>query len=1043
MEDNNIKKGIEEKLQKAIKREEKSIFGFFIRKYRFTYLIMMVIISYGLFSLLTIPKEAEPEIEIPFSVVTTVYPGAAPADMEELVTMELETEISGIEGLKQTNSTSGQGISSIFVEFEAEADIKESLRRLKDAVDNAAPKLPGDAETPVVNEINFSDMPIITYSLVGDYEYRELKKYADLLQDELEKVNGISEVDIIGGMSREFQVITDQTKLRQYNLTLSQIAGAIQAANFDLPAGSIEIDNYDYDVRVKGKFENIEDLDQTIVATYENSPVFLRDVARVEDTFEDSDSQSRIALKNEEAYTTISLQIRKKTGGNILNIIREANSVVSQSNGGNILPSDLQAVVTNDNSQFIKDDIKTLGQSGIQTIILITLILMMVLSTRGAIITAMTVPIAFFMAFIFLKTSGMTLNSMVLFSLVLSLGLMVDNAIVIIEGINEYITMHKKKVYEAAILSVWNFKWAIISGTMTTVAAFVGMLFVSGIMGQYIGIIPKTLIATLLSSLFVALVIIPTLSSRFIKIKDNNGATHRCERRHIFIEAKMRELHKIYRKTLNNILPSKKKRRSLIIGAWLAFIVAITLPIVGIMKLEMFPTIDFDYFMVNVELPTGSTFESTDKKTKEAEKIISEIPELKNYVANIGTDGSNKASITVNLESEEMRERTSYEISKEIRPQLEKIQGAIVNTEELQAGPPSGSPIEVRVFGAETEEIIKIANEVTRYFQDIKGVINLDNSIENSAGEFTFSIDRKKADYYGLTTASIASTLRSAIYGSKASTVNIGDDDIDIVVKYDKSKFKNTDDLENVLLSTKQGDVVPLKQIAELNFEPALLEIKHRDGKELITVTADLEPGTDLRKIMSDFNAYQADLNVPDGYSLDIGGETEDIEKSYREMFLSLIIGMILIYTILVLMFNSFAQPFIILFSLPLAIPGVIIGLTLLGQPFSITAFIGIVALAGIVVNDSIILIDRINKNIQDGYETIEAIVEGGVTRMQPIFITSITTIAGIFPLYFADALWRGLSLTVISGLIFSTMLILIIIPTMYYGITPKAKLKS
>jgi hydrophobic/amphiphilic exporter-1 (mainly G- bacteria), HAE1 family len=1039
---NDIKNRQTEKLSEAFKKEEKSLIGFFIKRFRFTYLILIVIVLSGLISLFTIPKESEPEIEVPYAQVTTVYLGATPSDMEELVTDKLEDKIANLDDIKKTESSSGQGYSFIFVEFEAEADLEDSFSKLKDAVDEGIPNLPDEAETPTVAEVNINDFPIITYSLVGNYEYRDLKKYADRLKEKIEKVKGVSEAEIVGGLEREFQVIIDQTRLTQYNLSLSQVVGAISSSNFNLPAGKIEIDNYEYNITLKGKFSGVDDLDKVIITTYDNSPVFLRDIARVVDDFKEKESESKIAVKGTEATNTISLQVRKKTGGNILNIIDEVNLIIKDSNEDGTLPRDLQAIVTNDNSKFIKDDIMTLGKSGIQTIILITLILLMILSFRGAIITALTVPFAFFMTFILLKMMGMTINGVVLFSLVLSLGLMVDNAIVIIEGINEYVSIHKKNIYEAAILSVWNFKWAIISGTMTTIAAFFGMLFISGIMGQYMSIIPKTLIVTLLSSLFVALVIIPTLSARFIKIKKANGSTHRCAKRHQFIDKHMSNLQQKYKKFLNSVLPSKKKRRLLIASAWIAFVIALSVPAIGIMRLEMFPVIDFDYFLVNTELPTGSTLDATKKTSLEVEKIVSEIPELKNYVVNIGNSGSNSSSITVNLIDIKDRERASYEIAKSIRNDLDRIQGAIITTEELTGGPPSGAPVEVRVYGTETSGIIDIAESITKYFKGVDGLINVNSSIENAAGEFTFTVNKQKASYHGLSIMSIAGTIRNAIYGTKASTVNINDEDVDITVRYAKENFEGTNDLENILLQTPSGNNIPLKQIADLSLEPSLLQIKHRDGKELVTITADTEAGVDLRKVMSDFNEHKKTISIPDGFSVDIGGETEDIEQSYTDMFSSLIIAAILIYTILVLMFNSFKQPFIILFSLPLAVPGVILGLTLLGQPFSITAFVGIIALAGIVVNDSIILIDRINKNQKDGLAIKEAIIEGGISRMQPILVTSITTIAGIFPLYFANEMWRGLSLTVISGLTFSTVLILVIIPTMYYGMVPQWHIK-
>jgi HAE1 family hydrophobic/amphiphilic exporter-1 len=686
--------------------------------------------------------------------------------------------------------------------------------------------------------------------------------------------------------------------------------------------------------------------------------------------------------------------------------------------------------------------------------LIITLILMLILSLRGAIITALAVPLAFLMAFIFLKIQGMTLNSMVLFSLVLSLGLMVDNAIVIIEGINEYVTHHKKNIYEAAILSVWNFKWAIIAGTMTTVAAFAPMLIVSGILGEYISILPKTITVTLLSSLFIAIVVIPTLASRFIKMDNGEDAGHRNKRRHRVINSWFDKLQNIYSHYMHKSLPSKKKRRKIIISAWIALIIAIIIPASGLMKIEMFPEVDLDYFLVNIELPVGSTLEVTKDITTNVEKIVQKIPELDNYVTNIGSgaslgmgnsagSGTHLANITVNLVNKDNRERASYEIAESIRNQLGLVQGADVKVEELEAGPPSGAPIEMRIFGEEMEDITQTAIKVSAYLENDPEVINVKNTIENSTGEFTFKIDKQKANYYGLSIASVSQALRNAIYGTTATEVNLDGDDVDVVIKYDKDEFTNANDLKDILIFNNRGENVSLKQVADLSLEPSLLSIDHRNGKKIISVSADITSEANLQKVLARFEEYKKTIELPKNTTIEIGGETEDIQKSFTELFQSMGLAVLLIALILVLQFNSFKQPFIILFSVPLAFIGVITGLNLLGQPFSFTAFIGIVSLSGIVVNDSIVLIDRINKNIQNGMEFMEAIIEGGVARMQPIFLTSITTIAGVFPLIFASEMWVGLSFSIIFGLIFSTMLILVIIPMLYVSFCQKDHLKE
>jgi HAE1 family hydrophobic/amphiphilic exporter-1 len=503
-----------------------------------------------------------------------------------------------------------------------------------------------------------------------------------------------------------------------------------------------------------------------------------------------------------------------------------------------------------------------------------------------------------------------------------------------------------------------------------------------------------------------------------------------------------------YRKLLNNILPYKKKRRTIIISAWILFILAIAIPVSGLMHIQMLPKIDFEYFYVNIKLPTGSSLDKTKQITTKVENEVATIPELKNYVTSIGSeissmmitssDSRNKSTITVNIEAKENRDRTSFAIAESLRQELKNIQGAEVTVNEMSAGPPSGAPIEVRIFSDNSKTLSTYSEKIMKYLENVDGAINIETSLSDATGEFVFSINRQKANYYSLNTTAIASTVRNAISGTTASSVNLNDEDIDIVVKYAQEDFTNIDDIKNLLIINQKGEEIPLKQVADLNLEPSLLAIEHKEGKQIATVTAELKKGADLQEITKNFEKELETYNLPDNSSIEIGGENEAIQESYMELFYSMIIAIFLIGAILILQFNSFKQPLIILFALPLAIIGVIFGLFAIGQAFSIAVFIGIIALAGIVVNDAIVLIDRINKNIKDGLEFSEAIIEGGVARMQPILITSITTIAGITPLIYANELWRGLSLAIIFGLIFSTVLNLVIVPILYTSLCKK-----
>ncbi len=1059
-----------EKIDQIIKKEEGNVFGFFIKNFRFTYLILIGIVTLGVFAMFTLPKESEPEVRIPYAFISAIYLGANPSDTEELITNKIEEKIKNVEDLKRYTSSSGVGISSVFVEFEAEADMIDSMNKLKDAVDLAKPSLPKDAQDPIITQLNFSDQSLITYSLVGEgYSEAELKYYADILQKKFEGIKDVSRAPIIGGLEREFQVIVDQSRLANYNLSLGQVVSAISRTNFNMPAGDIDIDGFTYNVRVKGKFTDANGLNDVVVASVNETPIYLHDIAQIKDTYKEKSSESRVGVGRNTPSKTVSLQVYKKTGGNILKMVDEANRIVTETKQSEVWPSTLDILKTNDLAVFVRDDFNTLGRSGLQTMVLIVLILSLALGIRAAVIASFSVPIAFLMAFIVIMSQDMTLNSMVLFALVLSLGLMVDNSIIIIEGISEYMGKYRISSYQAGMLSVWNYRWPIISGTLTTVCAFAPMLLVSGILGEYIGIMPKTIMATLLSSLFVALIVIPVLASKFIRhtrseeeYQDNNNEgdvtpDHLQGRKF----RPVKKLKEIYGNFMAGMIYNKKKRRWTLATAWIAFILAATMPVVGLMKIEMFPKVDIDFIVVNIELPVGSVLESTKQIATEVEKIvIDNLPEIDNYVTNIGQSiniekgfgtgsGSHLASIMINLQED--RKQKSYEISENLRPLTDKIQGAKISVLELSAGPPTGDPIEVRIYGEDLKTISLVTSDIKNILANMEGVINVDDNLEDTTGEFTFSVDRQKANYYGLDVATVASTLRNAIYGTKASEVLLDGEDIEIIVKYDKSKFSNVSDLENLLIFTAKGPT-PLKNIASVQLEPSLLSINHRDGKNTISVSADIEEGANLQKVLKEFDKRKEKLDLPASINIEVGGEVEDIDQSFRELFMSMIVSVLLIAFILVLQFNSFKQPLIIIFSLPLAIPGVIIGLFLTGLAFGFPAFIGIVALSGIVVNDAIMLIDKINKNLKaipirqaclpdrqgTDNEFYDAIIEAGVARLQPILLTTLTTIAGILPLYFANEIWRGLSITIAFGLAFSTILTLIVVPIMYVWLCKK-----
>jgi hydrophobic/amphiphilic exporter-1 (mainly G- bacteria), HAE1 family len=1034
-----------------------SFFGFFIKHFRFSYLIIGAIFLFGITSLVTLPRESDPEVKIPFAVVSTVYSGASPEDIEYLITNELESELDNLDNLDEMTSSSNIGFSSIFVQFDPEVDMKEAMRNLRDAVDAAKPKLPQEAEDPIVTEIRANDFPLITFSLFGNYNNSQLQEYADLMQDKLENIPGVSKVPILGELKKEYQITIDQQKIQGYGLNISMVNNIIATSNIDMPLGNIEIDGYKYNLRTEGRFIEIEPLKDLIITYYQDKPIYLKDIAEIKDTFREKTTISRLSVNGSEPQNTISLQVYKKTGGNILKIVENAKQEVNKLKDNKRVPDDLDIKVTNDNSVYVEDSLNTLGKSAIQTIFLIILIIFIAMGWKESSLAVFVIPLAFLSSFFFMKLIGFTLNSMTTFSLVLSLGLLVDTSIVIMEGIFEAMEHKGMTALQAALHSLATFKLALISGTMTTIAAFVPMLLVSGIMGEYLKFIPLTVLFTLASSLFISLTILPMLASRILRRKKSRQ--YKAQESHQkskimkildpeipLLEKMLVPVKKRYEILLKKLLPSKKAKKTLILSFIGLFILSVLFPIIGLTKIEMFPEVDFDYFIINIETPTGTVIEKTEESIGSVEKYVKSIEESENYVIVIGasqgfymmtdeaSNKSNLANITVNLTDTDDREKTSTELAQEARDYFEQYNkdDIKITIPSMSGGPPTGSPIEVRVTGDDLDELSRIAKDIKSFLQELDGPIDIETDLKNTTGQFIINLDQNKLSYYNLTVANVAISLRQIIYGTSASEVTKEGQDIKIQVKYDEKNFNNIEDIKNILISSPKGQIA-LSAVSKITFEPSVSSIQHKDSNRVIRISSSLKGGYNASETFKELANKLEDYKLPKNYFIDYGGEHEDIAKSFQDMFTTLIVAVLLIITILVLQFNSFKQPLIIMFTLPLSLIGVIFGLTILRLNFSISAFIGVISLVGIVVNDAIVLISRINYNLRKTkMEFIPAIHEAAMSRLQPIILTTVTTVIGLLPLAFADPFWAGLSYSIIFGLTFATVLTLVVVPALY-----------
>lgn len=1025
----------------------KKPWSFFINRRPISWLIILTILALGTFSLNNIPREIQPEVTIPFGSVSTILPGASPEDVEVLITDPLEQSISTIDGLKSMTSSSGLGISIIAVEFEVEADLGTAIQDLKDKVDSVKSELPEDATEPMVLKAEANATSIINFSVASDRPLHETTKIAEDIQEELKKISGVSRVQLAGGQKEQIKITVNQTKSENYGVALEDIATALRITNFNLPIGIISTDKINYSVRIDNRFTNIEEISNTPLFSFQDTSgttLLLKDIAKVEKTYSETAIISKLSSNGEISERNVSLMVYKKDGGNVIKIADKARETIEELQ--KTLPDDINIIVSNDNSEFIKTDLGILTRSGLQTTILIIIILFLALGFKEGILAGLSIPLTLFATVIVLDMQGMTINSLTLFSLVIALGLMVDTAIVIMEGIHENIRKGLPPK-EAAIKSVETYKWPLIAGTMTTVFAFFPMLLVSGILGEFLKALPITISAALLSSIFISLTVIPSVAVKFIKNKTEKSKS--------IMEPFFLFLGRIFEKLINKLVHRRSLRVITVFITLGLFILSLSLPITGALSVEMFPKTDFRLFIINIETPKGVILEETEKIVHEIEGKLYAMEEVDNFLTIIGSsqsqaptdlinfgaaEESNLANITLNLVDEEFRDRKSYEIAQELREELENFKGADIFVQELTEGPPSDAPITIRITGKDIKKLKEIASDIQNVIANTPQTQNIRISLKPGLNEFKFVLDREQIAYHGLSVQQIASKTRNAIQGIEASEVKFGDDELEIHIEYDIPKsytipnisIKTIEDLE---IKTPKGYSVTLGQLGKYDIEESPSSISHEEQDRIIKVRSDVEGTANPVLITQQIQAELDNYDLPTGYNIKFGGDTEDIEKSFQELFQSMIVGIILIGATLVLMFNSLKQPLIILLSLPLALIGVFPGLTLIGQNLSFPAFLGVVALVGVVVNDSIILIDRINNNRKKGVEFRESISEAAKARLQPIFMTSITTIIGILPLALTNEFWSGLGFSLIFGLAFSTLLILIVIPILYYMI--------
>ncbi len=1047
--------------------------------------LSLIIIVIGLSSYLSLPRESDPDVTIPFVFVQTDYRGVSASDIETGITLKIEKKLKGLDQVKNISSVSSQGVSRINIEFLPGTDIDEVLTKVKDKVDEAKNDLPSDLENdPAVFEVNISEMPIVVYSLAGKSSPGVLKKIADDLKDEIEAVPGVLEAEVTGGLDREIRIEVDPDKLAYYRIPIVSLQQSIASENQNTSGGAITLGDGRYQLKVPGEFETPEEIYSLVVATHNGRPVYLKDVARVVDGVKEATSISRL-----NGVDSVNISVKKRVGENIIYIADKVDAIVQEAQ--KTFPK--SAVITKlmNKSKEIRRMVADLENNIISGLILVVAVLFVVLGFRNALLVGAAIPFSMFLSFTILQLLGITLNMVVLFSLTLALGMLVDNAIVIIENIFRY-TQQGVPKNEAAMKATAEVAWPVIGSTLTTLAAFFPMLFWPGIIGEFMKYLPITLIVTLSSSLFVALVINPALTAMFLKAPKTSG------RQQMSAEQIARQGEKpvqikgavlsSYTRMLRGIFKSFPNKLSVLAGAFglLVLLVQIWFLTVGVEKpVELFPAIDPESAYINIDPPEGADLDYIDRIVKKIEIAVTGSPgnDYKtamqpqehriadgttflapgdiNNIEHIYTKSVQNSSGSVfsnNLPNhigiqfiafEDRKSSTKADLE-ELRNRVKHIAGANITVDMLKEGPPTGPPINIEISGRNFDVLSRLAEKIKKGVEQIPHVKDIRDDYQGGLPSVQVMIDRQKTALFGMSTSGIGNALKTAYNGLDVSTYYEGDDDYDIVVTLARSDRNVADVLQKLMIPTPAGQIVPLTTLAHIEYKGTLGDIVRKNHSRVVTVKANVDESKTTGSIARiKAEELMKSMAIPPGYQIRFTGENEDEQEAKAFLKKAFTIALFFIFLILVTLFNSVTKPAIILVSVVLSLGGAFLGLFVIQSPFGIIMTgVGVISLAGVVVNNAIVLIDYTNKLISSGMPLDDAVILAGATRLRPVLLTAVTTILGLLPMVtgisfdfhimeislvsWSSQWWRSMAIVVISGLAIATILTLVVVPTLF-----------
>ncbi len=1002
--------------------------------------VMVTVIVLGLVSLSRLPREYLPDLTFNMALIITVYPGTSPEDVEKLITIQIEDEIKDIDNIDFIMSKSSEGQSSIFIRFEdmPEDRFKMILQDLRAAVNRVRPELPDEAEDPTIMDIETGEwLPALQVTITGDIEEKKFKEYADEFKDRLLEIDHIGKLEMTGIREREIWVKVDPDLLYSYNLTIDQVAHALNATNFNMPGGTLDVGSSEYLIRTMGEYESPAAMKNVIVRSApDGTHTKIGQIAVVEDTFERARTRSFFNRK-----PGVSFNISKKKKGSTIAIV-DAIKEIAREYETNRLPPGCKVLITNDSSVQIRDMIRKLGTNAIMGTVFVVILLCIFIGWRNSLFAAVGIPVSLMCTFVFIDITNGSLNSSSLFALMIVVGIIVDDAIVIIENCYRYMHMGYSPK-EAAIKGTTEVMSPVFAACLTTIAAFLPLMLMPDIIGKFLRVVPIVVCLALAASLLEAFLILPSHIADWSRKKQAGGASKFSDLRERIVVM----LRKKYIKQLNFVL---KKRYYFVSGVAGIFLACISLIVFRVIDVDMYTMEEISQFYINVRMPEGTNLETTNNVLTEIERrLIGELPseEVDSYVTNAGLIFTEDewifttavGHIMIDLVEKNERERTTDEIIRQCRSILQDIPGpSNADFFRIRTGPPISPDVEVKVVGKYLENNKRAAEEIKEAAELIPGVYDIKDDLNFGKKDLKIYIDENKAALYGLDLLHVASSIRYAYEGKLATVYREGDEEIDVIVKFDPDKVKNIEDIENIKIMSPRGKLIPFRNIGTLRLEPGYTKIRHYKRERAVTITAAVDEKLNSKvNVNRELKKTAADIikKYP-GCRLRFEGAFREMQEAFSSLWRLFLLGVFLIYIILGAQFKSYAQPLIIILTVPFAFIGAIIALIITNNPFSIVVLYGFVGLAGIAVNDAIVMLSFINSARRRGAGRWRSIVEAGTLRLRPIILTSVTTMFGVFPMAVGlggkSKIWAPMANTIFWGLGFATFLTLFILPVIY-----------